>query len=74
MFGHMKDIERKVERVRNALVAYGLESDGHVTVKDVVDLLVDIHHYCDFIGKDFHAFSASAEQQYREERGPIQFG
>jgi hypothetical protein len=70
----MKDIEQTVKRVRDALVAYGLETPGYVVAKDVTDLLVDIRHYFDFIGKDFDMFDKRAEQQYREEKGPIQFG
>jgi hypothetical protein len=70
----MKDIEQRVKRVRDALVAYGLETPGYVVAKDVTDLLVDIRHYFDFIGKDFEMFDKRAEQQYREEKGPIQFG
>ena len=34
--------ERKVDRVRRALVAYGLESPGQVAVKDLTDLLGDL--------------------------------
>jgi hypothetical protein len=71
---NMKNIEQKVERVRNALVAYGLESPGQVAAKDVTDLLADIRHYFDFIGRDFDEFDKKAEEQYREEKGPIQFG
>ena len=70
----MKDIEERVKRVRDALVAYGLETPGYVVAKDVTDLLVDIRHYFDFIGKDFDMFDKRAERQYREEKGPIQFG
>jgi len=70
----MKDIEERVKRVRDALVAYGLETPGYVVAKDVTDLLVDIRHYFDFIGKDFDMFDKRAEQQHREEKGPIQFG
>jgi len=71
---YMKDIEHRVERVRDALVAYGLETPGYVVAKDMIDLLVDIRHYFDFIGKDFDMFDKRAELQYREEKGPIQFG
>jgi len=35
----MTSIERKVDRIRRALVAYGLETPGQVAVKDLTDLL-----------------------------------
>ena len=42
----MTAIERKVDRVRRALVAYGLETPGQVAVKDLTDFLGDLRHYC----------------------------
>jgi len=70
--------ERKVDRVRRALVAYGLETPGQVAVKDLTDLLGDLRHYCDFIGRDFAAYDQTAFKQYVEEKGdenePIKFG
>ncbi len=59
----MTEIERKVDRVRRALVAYGLETPGKVAVKDLTDLLGDLRHYCDFIGKDFAAYDQKAYQR-----------
>jgi hypothetical protein len=74
----MTEIERKVNRVRKALVAYGLETPGKVAVKDLTDLLGDLRHYCDFIGRDFAIFDQTAYQQYVQEKGgendPIKFG
>ena len=71
---NVAEIERKVDRVRRALVAYGLVTPGMVAVKDLTDLLGDLRHYCDFIGKDFAAFDKNAHQQYLDEKGPIKFG
>jgi hypothetical protein len=71
------EIGRKVDRVRRALVAYGLETLGKVAVKDLTDLLGDLRHYCDFIGKDFAGYNQTAHRQYVEEKGengPINFG